>query len=100
MTIAIETIENENRCTCVVCDVEYDYIEDLGDATDECPDCIGRRLAEENKEEAIADAQGEVDEAECDLWGLMEELADLKARIREARLAVRAAKKKLAAAQA
>ncbi len=94
------TIENENRCTCVVCNQDYDYIEGLCDATDECPVCEAIRLAEEIKEEAIADAQGEVDEAECDLWGLMEELADLKARIREARLAVRAAEKKLAAAQA
>jgi hypothetical protein len=87
-------------CDCATCNGRYDFEASGAEFSDQCPACAAREEAEvleqEAREEAIADAQGDVDEAEADLEGLMEELRDVKERIAAARRSLATARRKLA----
>jgi hypothetical protein len=87
------------ECECGTCGATYDFEASGAEISDQCPACQareeGQARLEEEREEAIADAQSDVDEIEADLEGLMEELRDVKERIAAARRAMKAARRKL-----
>jgi chromosome segregation ATPase len=88
------------ECECQTCGRAYDFEADGAECSDQCPACQAREeeqaRIEEGREEAISDAQGDLDEAESDLESLEVEMGELRERIAEARKAVRDAKAKLA----
>ena len=100
MPAMIEAAIVIGECECDTCGRAYDFERDGAELSDQCPECQAReeeqaRIAEE-RDEAIADAQSELEEAESDLDGLLAELAELRERIAESKAAAKAAKGKLA----
>jgi hypothetical protein len=100
----METATMEGTIYCDACDEECTTLApDPADAERMlCPSCHAEQVAEieaERREEAIAAATDEVDEAEYELETLLDDLREIKQRIVEVRHALRMARKRLAAAQ-
>jgi peptidoglycan hydrolase CwlO-like protein len=99
----LATLEAEiiiGECECGTCGRVYDFEATGAECSDQCPGCAAieeeQARAADAREEAIADAQGDLEEAESDLEGLLAELAEIRERIAEAKAAVKASKGKLA----
>jgi hypothetical protein len=100
MTAAEIKLATDETTEWTTCDSCFESVR-IADTDDDCycPACHATEeaaQAEDAREEAISDAQSDLDEADTDLEVLAEEMKDLKARIAEAGARKVAAHKRLA----
>jgi chromosome segregation ATPase len=98
MTTSEATI---GECECGECGKVYDFEASGAECSDQCPECQAkeesRAREEEAREDAIAEAQDEVDEAEFELETLLNDFKEIRERIGEVRHTLKMARKRLAA---